>query len=496
VLSPPISVPFRPAKAGSGQEGSAVQSLRVASVVAALSKALDLSTGQPMGHSIRSCLLAMRIAEEIGASAQIRSDLFYAQLLKDCGCSGNSSKTFHAFGADELKAKHDVKTKDWTKTSFEMVQYLLAHTAPGKPFLERSRLLFQMALRSKAHAKDVTKIRCDRGFTLARLMGLSDNTAVGILNLDEHWDGSGNPERLAKTAIPVLSRVMLLAQTLEAFVMSCGEQRAMEIAIRRSGTWFDPDLVKAANSLHRRGALWHSAFDEDLTAVCLATEPQPKFIQPGETTLDRICMAFSNIVDAKSPFTFNHSLGVANAAVAISRMLGLPKDRVMFVRHAALLHDLGKLGVSNEILEKPGKPTDEEWASLKQHPYYTWKILLEIPGFEEMSEVAGAHHEKLNGKGYFRGLTGEYLSVESRILAVADIFDALSAKRPYRDALPLEKVFEIMRKDAPHAIDGTCLEALEQSGAESNQTFIDLQGLGDMLNSYQAQSLFSPANPN
>jgi HD-GYP domain-containing protein (c-di-GMP phosphodiesterase class II) len=177
---------------------------------------------------------------------------------------------------------------------------------------------------------------------------------------------------------------------------------------------------------------------------------------------------------------------VANAAVAIARKLEMSRERVYFVRHAALLHDLGKLSVPNSILEKPGKPDEDEWAVLKLHPYYTWKILQGISSFHEMSEVAASHHEKLNGKGYFRGLGAEHLSLESRILAVADIFDALSAKRPYRDSLPLEKVFEIMRKDAPQAIDAECLKALEESGiAGSDQTFVDLHNLNDQLLSYQ-----------
>jgi HD-GYP domain-containing protein (c-di-GMP phosphodiesterase class II) len=204
---------------------------------------------------------------------------------------------------------------------------------------------------------------------------------------------------------------------------------------------------------------------------------------PGDKTLDSICLAFANIVDAKSPFTFNHSNGVANAAVAIARRLGLDASRVLFIRHAALLHDLGKLGVSNAILEKPGKPSDEEWEALKLHPYHTWKVLKGISAFGEMSEVAASHHEKLNGKGYFRGLSAPQIPLEARILVVADIFDALSAKRPYRDALPLEKVFEIMRKDAPHAIDASCLQALEESGVGCDQTFIDLQTLNERITS-------------
>jgi HD-GYP domain-containing protein (c-di-GMP phosphodiesterase class II) len=126
------------------------------------------------------------------------------------------------------------------------------------------------------------------------------------------------------------------------------------------------------------------------------------------------------------------------------------------------------LSVSNSILEKPGKLTNEEWKVVKAHPYYTFEILKRIPGFERLSHDAAAHHEKLDGSGYWLGLESEQISRFSRILAVADIFDALHAQRPYRDALPIEKVFEILRKEAPRALDLPCVEALITSKTDSN----------------------------
>ena len=407
----------------------------------------------------------MRIGQEIGLSPAILSDLFYALLLKDCGCSANASKTYHAFAGDDLRAKRDVKTTDWTRMNFESVQYALSHVAVGKPFLERMRVLFRLALNG-THARDVTTIRCEQGSSMARLMGLSEATAFGIRNLDEHWDGLGKPQGLRRKEIPLLSRIMLLAQTLEVFLVS-GGHAAVEIANRRSGKWFDPALVKAVNSLAKRNELWTDVWSTHARSLCLASEPEQRKLELGDQTLDNICKAFSMIVDAKSPFTFNHSIGVADAAVAIANTMGLPRERVLFLRHSAFLHDLGKLGISNTILEKPAKLDNDEFQLVKRHPYHTWQILRTIPAFEEMSEVAGSHHEKLDGSGYFRGLGADRLPLESRILAVADVYDALSAKRPYRDSLPLEKVYEIMRKETPHALDASCLEALAQSGTMS-----------------------------
>jgi putative nucleotidyltransferase with HDIG domain len=456
----------------------------VAQVVSALSWALDLSIGQAVGHSVRACTIGMRIGEEMGLSADERSDLFYALLLKDCGCSGNASKTFHALESDDLIAKRDIKTKDWTRTNWETMQYALSHVAPGKPFIERARALFRLTAGQKKHSRTVTKIRCERGSSLTRLMGLSEATAFAILNLDEHWDGKGFPEGLSGERIPTLSRIVLLAQTLEVFLMASGPQAAIDVVNGRSGTWFDPELVKVANALSRNNRLWPEAFSPNLTELCLKKEPEAKILSAGGTSLDRISLAFSDIVDAKSPYTYNHSLGVANAAVAMARVMGLPRDRIVFLRHAALLHDLGKLGVSNSILEKPAKLDDTEWQTMKRHPRDTWKILRAIPGFGEMSVVAGSHHEKLDGSGYFRGVGGDFLPIESRILAVADMFDALAAQRPYRDALPREQVLEIIRRETPHKLDASCVDALEQSGSQSNQTFVDLESLNQELSTH------------
>jgi HD-GYP domain-containing protein (c-di-GMP phosphodiesterase class II) len=427
----------------------------------------------------------MRIAAEAGLPEETRSDLFYALLLKDCGCSGNASKLFRSLGSDDLSAKHDVKTTDWTRLSYETLRYALSHVGQGKPFLERSKLLFQLAMRQKRHQREIIKIRCERGSTLAGLMGLSAKTGGGILNLDEHWDGSGFPEGLRKREIPILSRIMLLAQTIEVFRARDGGDAWLDPIRQRRATWFDPELVRASESLAARGALWPGADGAAAYETVLELEPRPRTLSKGTDSLDAIAVAFANIVDAKSPYTFNHSIGVANATVTIALKVGLPKERIVFLRHAALLHDLGKLGVSNAILEKPGKLDDDEWAAVRRHPYYTWKTLNGIPGFGELSEVAASHHEKLDGSGYFRGLTGDRLPMEARILAVADVFDALAAKRPYRDSLPIEKVLEILRKDSARALDRDCVEAVAEAGMVADQGFVDLETLAGRLEKFQ-----------
>ncbi len=439
---------------------SSASGVQVSEIISALSYALDLTEGRPMGHSVRSCLIGMRLAQQIGMSVPDQGHLFYSLLLKDAGCSSNSSKLFHILNADEIKAKRDVKLTDWTRVGWESLQYAVSHVATGAPFLERVRTLVRVAAKQQAESCELVKIRCERGASIARRIGFAEPVAQAIHSLDEHWNGGGYPDGLRGEEIPLFSRIMNLSQTLEVFLVNRGAQASIEVALKRSGRWFDPDLVRAAESLAKDGALWADLEREQVIDKALYLEPEHTRLPASEETIENICQAFAEVIDAKSPFTYRHSNGVADAAVGISQQLGLDEDNTVFMRRVALLHDVGKLGVSNDILEKPAKLDNHEWASVRKHPFYSYQILHKIPGFEDLSEVAGAHHEKLDGSGYYHGWTGDRLTLEMRIVTVADIFDALTARRPYRDAMPLEHAFKIMQKDAGRAIDATCLEAL------------------------------------
>jgi|HubBroStandDraft_6_1064221.scaffolds.fasta_scaffold122998_2 putative nucleotidyltransferase with HDIG domain len=434
--------------------------LRVSQIISALSYALDLTEGQPMGHSVRACIIGMRIAQHIGMPLQEQGDLYYSLLLKDAGCSSNASRLFHILSADEIRAKGDVKTTDWTRVGWESLQYAITHVATGAPFLERVRTLLRVAATQQRDSCELVKIRCERGASVARRMGFSKAVAAGIFSLDEHWNGGGYPGGLRGKELPLFSRIMNLAQTLEVFLVNRGAEAAIGVAGQRSGRWFDPDLVKAVVSLHHTGTLFADLETEKVLQHVVALEPEHRQILVNEEMLDGICMAFAEVIDAKSPFTYRHSSGVADAAIAIGQQLDLGVQNITFLRRAALLHDIGKLCVSNAILEKPDKLNNYEFEVIKKHPYYTFEILKRIPGFGNLSEIAASHHEKLDGSGYFRGYGAEQLSLPARILVIADIYDALAAKRPYRDAMPIEKVFSIMQDEASQKLDPQCLEAL------------------------------------
>lgn len=415
-----------------------------------------------MGHAMQTCLIGMRIAGALRLDEVQKADLYYALLLKDAGCSSNSSKLFHLLHSDDIRAKGDLKDKDWTRMSLDRVCYTLSHLADGAPLLGKLKHLVHVAVKDPTTSSDLVKLRCERGASIARQIGFSMDVALAIASLDEHWDGQGYPMGLKGTEIPVLSRVMNLAQTLAVFWMKGGAREALLMMKRRSGRWFDPEMVRAAKSLVNAGTLFAGLDSADLQGAVGELEPGAK-LELNVERMDHICLAFAEVIDSKSPFTFRHSQGVAAAAVAIGERMGLPDNEVLELRRGGLLHDIGKLSVPNTILEKPGKLDDNEWSVVKKHPYYTLEILRRVPGFEEMSQVAAAHHERLDGKGYFRGWGAEQLNLHARILAVADVYDALAAERPYRGALPLDTVYGILDKETPHALDHACVEALKQA---------------------------------
>ncbi|HST62997.1 MAG TPA: HD domain-containing phosphohydrolase [Longimicrobium sp.] len=440
---------------------SAPEDIRLSEVISALSYALDLTEGQPEGHSVRTCLIGMRIGREIGLDADARSSLFYALLLKDAGCSANAAATCELFGADDQVVKRTWKTTDWAGR-WQSFVHVARNVRPGAGLVAKARQIAGFA-GAGAVGTELVRTRCDRGADIARMLEMTDDTAAAIRALDEHWDGRGVPLGLRGEEIPLLARIACLAQTAEIFHSVYGLQGALAMARERSGRWFDPGLVRALVSLRADSAFWAALSFDDLRASTAALEPADRVLTADGERLDRIAYAFARVIDAKSPYTYRHSEGVALYADAIGRTLGFTPEALRDLRRAALLHDVGKLGVSNRILDKPEKLTEEEYAVVKRHPEHTYQILARVARFRELADTAASHHERMDGRGYHRGLPAGGLPTAARILAVADVCDALSAERPYRGAMPRERVLQIMRADAGPGLCPECFVGLEQA---------------------------------
>jgi putative nucleotidyltransferase with HDIG domain len=431
--------------------------LRLSEVLSALSHALDITEGQPRGHAERSCLIGMRLVQAMGFDEATSSAAFYALLLKHVGCSSKAARVSALFGADDATVKSTRRLTDTSSTA-EALAHLLRTAAPGASPVQRARHVGAVLRSGREGARSLVALRCERGADVARGIGLGDVAARAIMDGDEHWDGGGYPRGLSEDAISPVGRVICLAQTAEVYWQHGGPAAACEIARRRRGTWFDPALVDELLVLEHDDEFWGSLQAPSVSAL----EPVDRVVVADDERLDRVAQAFAQVVDAKSPYTARHSDGVAEIAVALATLLAIDPGALATVRRAALLHDIGKLGVSNRILDKRDGLTEEEWAVMRSHPRLSLEILSRVPAFGDLARIAAAHHERLDGSGYFAGLTGRELDPASRILAVADVAEALSANRPYRPALGPDEVLSIMERDAGRSLDGEAFAALGQ----------------------------------
>jgi putative nucleotidyltransferase with HDIG domain len=440
--------------------GESSAQIKLSQVISALSYALDITEGQPEGHAARSCMLGMRIAREIRLGSAESSALFYGLLLKDLGCSSNAGKMCYLFGSDDRTTKRDLRTANWS-TLVGSLAAIARNAAQRQNWLRKFKHFARVSLKLKTEAKALVNLRCERGATIARELEFPALTAAAIRAIDEHWDGQGHPDGLAGEQIPLLARIIGISQTAEVFITQFGRDAACQMARDRGGSWFDPNLVNVFLSLEGDENFWRSFHSEKPESIAGQFEPEDKTLIADDARLDRVAHGFSQVIDAKSPWTFRHSEGVARISAGIAEIMGYSWQDVRYLRRAALVHDVGKLGISNMILDKPGKLTPDEFAEMKRHTLYTQQILARVDGFKDLADLAASHHERLDGKGYHRGLTASELGTSSRILLVADMYEALSAKRPYRQDLSNEEVMTILSRDVGTGICPAVFEALK-----------------------------------
>ncbi|GAB1266221.1 HD-GYP domain-containing protein [Aurantivibrio infirmus] len=436
-----------------------MQNLKLAELMSALSYALDITEGQPEGHCVRCCWIGMNIGQKIGLVSEQLWQLYYVLLLKDLGCSSNASRICELYLTDDLSFKKDFKLVDGSLP--QVLRFVMHHTGSTAGIISRFKAISEIFANGEKFAQELIQTRCTRGADIARRLRFEEPIAQGIHSLDEHFNGKGRPEGLVGSAIPIYSRIALLSQVIDVMHSSGGKSAVIEEINSRKGSWFDPELADAFNSIAKESSFWQELNSKNIDATILSLEPG-EFTKPlDEDFLDDIAEAFGQVVDAKSPYTAGHSTRVGLYTMLLAEELGINSERRRWLKRGALLHDVGKLGVSNSVLDKPGKLTDEEYESVKMHAVYTGEILERIKPFRELAQVSSAHHERLDGKGYPLGLKSENIALETRIITTADIFDAITAERPYRGAMSVDKTLSIMSNSIDTAIDPECFNSLK-----------------------------------
>ncbi|RYH01632.1 HD-GYP domain-containing protein [Salipiger sp. IMCC34102] len=433
--------------------------LPLAQILGPLSHALELTEGQPVGHCLRCCYIGTRIGDALNLPEAEMDDLFYTLLLKDLGCSSNASQVSQTYLADDIAFKNTFKTLPDSPVA--ALRFVLSGTGPKADLPRRIRALANVLRNGGQIVNDIIETRCQRGAAIAKRLHFSPSVQDGISNLDEHWNGKGWPNGLSGEAIPLASRIALLSQLVDVIHHARGRKAAMDEVAGRSGGRFDPELVEIFKRLAKDPDFWADLEDPDIEFLVLSRGAALHQRPVNADFLDEVAAAFANVVDAKSRFTADHSDRVTLYTDMIATQLGHSAQHRRWLRRAALLHDLGKLGVSNQILDKPGALDAAEWQAIRAHPAAGSEILKRITAFADMAPIARSHHERLDGGGYPDGLTAEALPLDVRIVTVADVFDALSAHRPYRDALPMDEVFDILDRETGTAFDADCVAALK-----------------------------------
>jgi HD-GYP domain-containing protein (c-di-GMP phosphodiesterase class II) len=294
-----------------------------------------------------------------------------------------------------------------------MSSFVFSHTGLKASLAGRLRSVANILRNGPQITDELIKTRCTRGADIARQLRFGDGVAAGIASLDEHWDGRGRPQGLAREAIPLYARIALLAQVVDVFHTLGGRAAALAELRQRAGSWFDPALVRTMEAVAEDPEFWAVLASPEVEPSVFALEPGTGGVTLDDDYLDDIAAAFGQIVDSKSPFTSGHSARVADIVEAIAERLGVAPGRRRWLKRGALLHDVGKLGVSNSILDKPGPLDADEWLAVRLHAEHTEAILSRIGAFAELARVAGAHHERLDGTGYPRGLKADGIVLET-----------------------------------------------------------------------------------
>jgi HD-GYP domain-containing protein (c-di-GMP phosphodiesterase class II) len=412
--------------------------IKLSEVISALSCALDLADGQPAGHAMRSCLIGMRVAHELGLGAEDRSALYYATLLKGAGCSSTAARIAQL--ADDRGVGIPARG---------------AHESLAS---RASRLVG--ITRAASTLQEIAALRGERGAEIVIRLGLPVAAAEAVRHLDEQWNGTGLPEGLSGPSIPLMSRIINLAQTVEVLSRERGTRAALRTVRQRRGSWFDADLVDVVCRWREETSWWDRLGCGDMATEVAGVEPESHVKWITSSDIDVIARAFADIIDAKSPYMFSHSRRVAAYGLAIAREMGVDSVGQRRVYRAALLHDIGNLSVPNRILDRPARLDAGDRTLVERHPFLTWEILSHIPAFRDFAWPASLHHERLDGTGYPWHLSGRRLDITARIVCVADVYEALTADRPYRPAMSWDEASRILWTGRGKSFDPAVLNAL------------------------------------
>jgi HD-GYP domain-containing protein (c-di-GMP phosphodiesterase class II) len=431
----------------------------LAELVAALSLGIDLGFGQPMEHVLRQCLIALRLAERLGLDDEARAAVYYTALLINVGCHSDAHEQAKWFGDDIAlksgKYDHDLGSMRGMLATMRLV-------GAGNPPLHRFRVGLEFAFSGHRELEGMIAQHARLARLLAEELGLSEAVCTAVGAAYEQWNGRGWPGALQGDDIPIAARVAQLAEFVEVAHRVGGTDAATALALRQSGKQFDPTVAGVLCS--HADAILDGLDTSPTWDTVIRAEPSLTKVLSAEQ-FDAALVAVANFVDLKSPYTLGHSGAVSNLAATAGAHLGMVTEETRVLRRAGLVHDFGRLGVSNSIWDKPGPLGAGEWERVRMHPYLTERMLHQSAALAPLGAIAVQHRERLDGSGYPRGLSGGAISRRARILGAADAYESMREPRPYRPAVQPDDAAVLLRGEVragrldPDAVDAVLAAA-------------------------------------
>jgi HD-GYP domain-containing protein (c-di-GMP phosphodiesterase class II) len=432
----------------------------LAELVATLSLVADLGMGRPMERVLRQTVIAMRLGAAAGMDPATCLSAYYTSLLTWVGCAVDTSEVAALFG-DETELYADTREVDLDRAALAV--FVARHLGRGRPGFHRIGMVGKFLASAGRSVQRVMESHCREASELAGWLELGPAVREPLLQAFERWDGRGIPGSAGGDDLAAAIRLVHLADSVEAFHHAGGTEAALRVARQRRGTQFDPGLVDCLCARHAEildGLGGIAAWEE-----VIALDPQLGVVL-SDDQLDRALAAFADFADLKSPLRLGHSRGVAALAAQAGAALGLPARDVVMLRRAALVHDIGMIGVPSSVWEDPGEWGVSQRERARTHPYLTERMLARVPLLAQVGHCASLHHERLDGSGYPHGLRGEAISLPPRILGAADVYNALRQPRPHRPALGADDAEQAMRNEVRAGrLDGDTVNAvLEAAG--------------------------------
>jgi HD-GYP domain-containing protein (c-di-GMP phosphodiesterase class II) len=432
----------------------------LAELVATLSLVADLGMGRPMERVLRQTVVAMRLGAAGGLDQGACTSAYYTSLLAWVGCAVDTTDLAAVFG-DEIGLYADTRDEDLDRVT--MAVFVGRHLGRGQSGFRRVGLMGKFLATAGRSVQHLMESHCRVTSELADRLGLGQSVCEPLLQTFERWDGKGVPGSVGAGGLAPAIRLVHLADVIEAFHHTGGAEAALHVARERRGTQFDPELVDCFCAGHTEileGLGGISAWEE-----VIALDPA---LGAGlsDDHLERALTAFADFSDLKSPLRIGHSRGVAELAAQAGAKLGLPDADLVMLRRAALIKDIGMIGIPSSVWDEPGEWSLGQRERARTHPYLTERMLARVPQLAEVGRSASLHHERLDGSGYPHGLRGDAVSLPVRILGAADVYQALRQPRPHRPALGAAEAERVMREEV-HAgrLDGECVNAvLEAAG--------------------------------